>query len=218
MAKKEGFQFEDTLTGFKWMGNRADQLIKENKTVLFAYEEAIGFMYGDKVLDKDGVSAAGVFAEMVNYLRTEKNFSLTDQLEEIYQTYGYHVSNNSYYFSYDKSKTNEMFKIIQENYPTKLGDYEITGIRDLNKGYDSRQKDNKALLPTQSSHMITFYFKNGATVTLRTSGTEPKIKYYLEMVADSREKVESDISKMVDLIVKEWYQPEKFGFEARKMD
>lgn len=214
IAKKEGFNFEDTLTGFKWMGNRSDELINQGKTVLFAFEEAIGFMYGDKVLDKDGVSAAGVFAEMVNKLRSE-NVSLTQQLDKIYKLYGYHVSNNSYYFSYDKEKTNEMFSVLQANYPTKLGEYEIVGIRDLNKGYDSRTPDNKALLPTQSSHMITFYFKNGATITLRTSGTEPKIKFYLEMVADSKEKVQADIGKMSDLLITEWYQPEKYGFVAR---
>lgn len=217
IAEKESFNFEDTLTGFKWMGNRADALIHEGQTVLFAFEEAIGFMYGDKVLDKDGVSAAGVFSEMANQLQMEGK-TIQDQLNFIYQTYGYHVSNNSYFISHDKAKTNEMFSKIQANYPEKLGEYEITGIRDLNKGYDNRNPDNKSILPTQSSHMITFYFKNGATVTLRTSGTEPKIKYYMEMVAESRETVESDIKILRELLVKEWYQPEVHGFIARKED
>ena len=88
-------------------------------------------MYGDKVLDKDGVSAAGVFAEMVGQLEKE-GLTLKQQLETIYQTYGYHVSNNSYFFSYDKSKTEDMFSVLQANYPTKLGEYEIVGVRDLN--------------------------------------------------------------------------------------
>merc|ERR1711890_131874 len=104
-------------------------------------------------------------------------------------TYGWHCCKNSYYFSYDKSQTDKMFTAIQTNYPTTLGPYKISGIRDLNKGYDSRTTDKKATHPIQSSHMITFYFENGATLTLRTSGTEPKIKYYLEMVSDSYEKV-----------------------------
>lgn len=215
IADKEGFRFEDTLTGFKWMGNRADELIKEGKEVLFAYEEAIGFMYGSAVLDKDGVSAAAVFAEMVDNLGEK---SLTQQLSEIYDTYGWHVTNNSYFISHDKSKTNEMFERIQNEYPKSLGRFGISGIRDLNKGFDSREDGNKAKLPTQSTHMITFYFENGATVTLRTSGTEPKIKYYCEMVAGSRAEVEGDIKDLVDLIKSEWYQPEKYGFIARKED
>jgi len=57
MAAKEGFQFVDTLTGFKWMGNKADELLKTGKEVLFAFEEAIGFMVSPAVLDKDGISA-----------------------------------------------------------------------------------------------------------------------------------------------------------------
>lgn len=64
------------------------------------------------------------------------------------------------------------------------GKYSIKNIRDLTTGYDDAQPDNKAILPVDpSSQMITFYFANGLVVTLRTSGTEPKIKYYTEMCA-----------------------------------
>lgn len=59
MAKQEGFNFVETLTGFKWMGNKAIELMEQGKHVLFAYEEAIGFMVTPTVLDKDGVSAGG---------------------------------------------------------------------------------------------------------------------------------------------------------------
>jgi phosphoglucomutase / phosphopentomutase len=57
IAEVEGFNCEDTLTGFKWMGNRASELIQNNKHVIFSFEEAIGFLCGNKVLDKDGISA-----------------------------------------------------------------------------------------------------------------------------------------------------------------
>ena len=69
----QGFRFEETLTGFKWLGNRAIQLREEGYTVLFAYEEAIGFCIGDVVNDKDGVVAASVFTEMAKQLH--KNYS-----------------------------------------------------------------------------------------------------------------------------------------------
>eukprot|EP00656_Telonema_subtile_P003640 TRINITY_DN11658_c0_g1_i2.p1 TRINITY_DN11658_c0_g1~~TRINITY_DN11658_c0_g1_i2.p1 ORF type:complete len:476 (-),score=151.16 TRINITY_DN11658_c0_g1_i2:481-1908(-) len=64
IAKAEGCKFEDTLTGFKWLGRRADELRAEGYDVVFAYEEAIGFACGDLISDKDGVSAAAVFTEM----------------------------------------------------------------------------------------------------------------------------------------------------------
>lgn len=79
IAKAEGVKFEDTLTGFKWMGSRAKELIDDGQTVLFAFEEAIGFMFGSNVLDKDGVSAAAVMAEVISHLN-DSQFSLSDQL------------------------------------------------------------------------------------------------------------------------------------------
>lgn len=69
-------------------------------------------------------------------------------------------------------------------YPTGiLGDkYKIVSIRDLTTGYDNSQPGNRAILPvSRSSQMITFVFDNGLYITLRTSGTEPKIKYYSEL-------------------------------------
>lgn len=62
--------------------------------------------------------------------------------------------------------------------------YKIIAVRDLTTGYDSEEPDQKAKLPTsKSSHMITFKFDNGLVLTMRTSGTEPKIKYYSELRA-----------------------------------
>jgi phosphomannomutase len=67
-------------------------------------------------------------------------------------------------------------------YPEKLGEFEVENVRDLTVGYDSSKEDKRPVLPvSKSTEMITFYFTNGCLVTLRTSGTEPKIKYYMEM-------------------------------------
>lgn len=68
------------------MGNKAIELMKDNKNVLFAYEEAIGFMCGSKVLDKDGISAGVRVAELAAYLETI-GLTLSDKLEEIYEEY-----------------------------------------------------------------------------------------------------------------------------------
>jgi phosphoglucomutase/phosphopentomutase len=87
IAEKEGFSCEDTLTGFKWMGNKAHDLLAQNKRVLFCFEEAIGFMCGSNVLDKDGVSAEAVAAEMAIYLSDVEKKRLNDQLDWIYDKY-----------------------------------------------------------------------------------------------------------------------------------
>lgn len=77
-------------------------------------------------------------------------------------------------------------------YPAHVhnGRYPISTVRDLTTGIDTCQSDGKSLLPSsKSSQMVTFTFENGAVITLRTSGTEPKIKYYAEMCASPKEKL-----------------------------
>ncbi|XP_043190190.1 phosphoglucomutase-2-like [Amphibalanus amphitrite] len=192
IAEKEGFHFEETLTGFKWMGNRAEQLMLQGKKVLFAFEEAIGFMCGTTVLDKDGVSAALEVAQMATTL-ANKGLSLTQQLDLIYDRYGFHTTNNSYYLCHEPEVVKRMFERIRSlggapgKYPTSLGggQYRIGAVRDLTTGHDSGQPDGRAILPvSSSSQMITFTFSEPqAVLTLRTSGTEPKIKWYSEIRA-----------------------------------
>ncbi|EDO44486.1 predicted protein [Nematostella vectensis] len=220
MAKEEGFKFDETLTGFKWMGNQAYTRLQEGKTVLFAFEEAIGFMYGTNVLDKDGISAAAVMAEMATYL-DRQGLTLTDQLAKLYERYGVHISNNSYYLCHSPPTIVKIFERIRAlhggQYPSHCGPYRISGIRDLTTGFDNTQPDNKAVLPTsKSSQMITFYFTNGCEATLRTSGTEPKIKYYTEIAGRPGEKVDmkaakSTLQDVVDCIIREFLEPQKNG-------
>lgn len=229
MASIEGFKFIETLTGFKWMGNKAIEEEAAGRKVLFAFEEAIGYMVSTNVLDKDGVSAAAHVSTMACWLY-EKGLTLQQKLQEIYQTYGYHTSLASYVICRDQTVINRIFKRLrtfshgQENtYPTGIlnNEFEIEYVRDLTTGYDSSTVDQKATLPvSSSSHMITFTFKNGAVVTLRTSGTEPKMKYYAEMCGKPEDKnwdeLRETLARMVDAIVNEFYEPEKNGL-ARKV-
>ncbi|KAM9819097.1 phosphoglucomutase-2 [Syngnathus typhle] len=219
IALKEGFHFEETLTGFKWMGNRARELLDRGKTVLFAFEEAIGYMCSPSVLDKDGVSAAAIAGEMVSYLAAERK-SLSQQLTAIYKEYGYHYSKNSYFICHDQNVIRSLFERLRsydggkDSYPSKCGRFSITSVRDLTTGYDNSQPDNKAILPTsRSSQMITFTFANGGVATMRTSGTEPKIKYYTELCAapgnSDLEHLKKELDQLVDAIIENFFEPQK---------
>uniref|UniRef100_A0AAQ5Z2W3 Phosphoglucomutase 2 n=1 Tax=Amphiprion ocellaris TaxID=80972 RepID=A0AAQ5Z2W3_AMPOC len=219
IALKEGFHFEETLTGFKWMGNRARDLLDQGKTVVFAFEEAIGYMCCSAVLDKDGVSAAAIAGEMVSYLAT-KNISLSQQLTTIYEEYGYHISKNSYFICHDQDVIRSLFDRLRnyggqkDSYPTECGRFSISAVRDLTTGYDSNQTDKKAVLPTsRSSQMITFTFSNGGVATMRTSGTEPKIKYYTELCAAPGNSdvthLKKELDDLVDAIVENFFEPVK---------
>ncbi|CAB1327173.1 unnamed protein product [Coregonus sp. 'balchen'] len=199
IALKEGFHFEETLTGFKWMGNRARELLDQDKIVLFAFEEAIGYMCSSAVLDKDGVSAAAIAGEMTSYLAT-KNTTLSQQLTAIYEEYGYHISKNSYFICHDQEVIRAMFDRLRHygnqdqeavSYPRQCGGVPITAVRDLTTGYDSNQTDNKAVLPTStSSQMISFTFSNGGVATMRTS-------------------LQKELDDLVDAIIEDFFQPMK---------
>lgn len=219
IAAKEGFNFVETLTGFKWMCNKAHNLIKEGKTVLLAFEEAIGYMCGTTVLDKDGISAAMFVAQLVAYLETQ-NLTLFDQLCAVYDRYGYHTCNNSYYICHHQPTIRKMFQRLRtqrgkDTYHLRLGSYKIKNVRDLTTGYDDTQPDKKAVLPTSSSsEMITYYFDNGCVITIRTSGTEPKIKYYSELCTKPNfprsewKAMDAELKEIVKLMVNEFFQPE----------
>lgn len=94
-------------------GNKTVDLQKAGKKVLFAFEEAIGFMFSPTVLDKDGVSAACHLATMRCYVRQHENISLTQKLNKIYETYGYHSTIVSYYLCYDPELIKRIFERIR---------------------------------------------------------------------------------------------------------
>ncbi|EFA79896.1 phosphoglucomutase [Heterostelium album PN500] len=209
MANKDGYRHEECLTGFKWVGNKARELMDKGYNFLFAYEEAIGFMYGDVSLDKDGVRCAPIFAELA-LTCYQAGKSCQDHLEELYKRYGYHISKNRYFFCYDPKKMVAIFDKIRNygQFPTNCGDFYITRVRDLTVGYDSGYPDHKARLPVSSStQMITFYFENGGIATLRGSGTEPKLKYYVEMIGSDRQLVESTLSQLVEQVINQFLRP-----------
>ena len=146
------------------------------------YEEAIGFCLGSIVNDKDGVSAGAVFAEMAAYLARTHKRTPVGHLEHLYATHGQWVMNASYVYCRDPQTTSAIFDRIRTAFPkgSQVGGVTISGVRDLTTGVDTDAADGHATLPlSKSSHMITFRLANGAIATLRGSGTEPKIKWYV---------------------------------------
>lgn len=212
--------FSSFLTGFKWLGDRAIALRAEGTPVIFMYEEALGYCLGNVVCDKDGVSAASVFYEMAGVLKRERGLTVKQHLQNLYTTYGEFVSYNSYVLSHDKAVTAKIFQELRTSGPT--GGYwteavgaKILAIKDITVGYDSTTHDLKSLLPTTpDSEMIMFEFDNGVSVTLRTSGTEPKIKYYTEIAGQPgapRAVAEEILHVFVDNLVNAMLKPDEYG-------
>ncbi|KAH9969618.1 hypothetical protein BC827DRAFT_1257499 [Russula dissimulans] len=216
MAAAEGFKFTECLTGFKYIGNTALALVEQGFEVPFGYEEAIGFMVGSEIRDKDGVAATVFFAELVASLRREGK-TASSFLQELYDRY----TSNSYFTCGDPQVIDRIFTRLR-NYdgqgsnkrpscPKSIAGLEVTSVVDLTLGYDSTNPPTyKPSLPLSSGHMIQFRAasKEGLKIvlTIRTSGTEPKIKYYLEGSGQDRDAVQTVLKEVVKELGDEWMQ------------
>lgn len=225
MAQKENFYYEDTLTGFKWIGNRARDLEKEGYYVPLGYEEAIGYMFTAMEHDKDGISATITFLKAYNSWLQERKRYPQEILEEGFQKYGIFKEYNGYYIVKDPSMMKKIFDYIRfeydsaNKYPHKIGDsFEITYFRDLTSGFQSDTPDHKPLLHVDpKSEMITIAAKRidedneSIRFTMRGSGTEPKLKIYIEARSNSEDNAKYLAKTMWDTLKDEWIRPNITG-------
>ena len=211
MTVKEGFHFQETLTGFKWLGNVAQDLQRQGYDPAFAYEEAIGYMFPTVVWDKDGIATAAVFLKACRHWNSQ---SLTpwQKLQRLYERYGYFEDANTYLISPCPEVTNKVFAEIRRlnngSRPEKVGESKIERWRDLTLGYDSSTIDNKPDLPVDASaQMITCELPDVVS-TARGSGTEPKIKLYIEARGPSSEEAKARADEILQDLLREWFKPE----------
>ncbi|XP_049848681.1 probable phosphoglucomutase-2 [Schistocerca gregaria] len=213
LAEREGFEYGETLTGFKWIGNLLYDAKKNGKTPLFAFEESIGYMVGDVCWDKDGIHAAAVFGEMASYYY-DKGSTCELELQRMRKELGFYMTKNSYFFCYEPILMERIFKNIRNSgdYIKNCGGFKVAGIRDLTlPGFDSTREDKLPTLPmSASTQMITFTFEDGV-VTLRGSGTEPKLKYYVEVVGKDEESSEKKLKELTEAIINELLKPDEYG-------
>ena len=214
LAKKEGFRFTETLTGFKWLGNVARDLEKQGYHVIYAFEEALGYMIPQTVHDKDSISAAAVFLTAAS-VWSAQGFTPYTKLQSLYEYLGYFEDANTYLVSPSPAVTTSVFTAIRalgSPHPTTIGSRVIVRWRDLTLGYDSQGKDHKPDLPVDAtSQMITCELDDGSVFTVRGSGTEPKIKLYIECQGKSSAEAKSGANGILGDLLREWFKPEDNG-------
>lgn len=189
IAKHYGVRVINVLTGFKFIGEQIGLLESEGHAddYIFGFEESYGYLTGSYVRDKDGVNAAFMICEMFAYYQTQ-GISLLDKLAEIYQTYGYSLNTlHSYEFegATGFEKMQNIMKEIRKNL-TQIAGVSIEETKDYAKGIDNLPK----------SDVLKFFLSNGATVVVRPSGTEPKLKLYVSVLANNHEQA-TNIEKAI---------------------
>jgi len=181
-----------TLTGFKFI---ADELSKnEDKyEYLFGSEESFGNFVNSFVRDKDGIQAVFLLSEIVSYLK-EKNMSVFDYLEEIYQQYGYYYefTKNLILTGLDGSERIKKITSYFRKNSLKLKDYKFLGHDDIS--CDIRYQNKKDNL--SKSNVLKFYYDNNLWVILRPSGTEPKLKIYYSIKDNNMDDAKNKIEKI----------------------
>ena len=195
MARALGVRFEETLTGFKWLANRAIEVERATGArLVFAYEEALGYSVGTLVRDKDGIGTAYVLAELAARLKAEGR-TLLHQLEAIYRKYGYYVSAQH---SVTLTGPDGLRSIadtmtgLRRRPPKTMGGRRVLAVRDyLQRTRTEGDKTETLALPP--ADVLAFEFGAGSRVMLRPSGTEPKIKYYFDVAEtlDAKESFET---------------------------
>jgi phosphomannomutase len=164
IAAKHGIDYRETLTGFKWL-SKLDGLT-------FAYEEALGYCVDpDGVRDKDGITAALLIAESTAKLKAQGR-TISDELERLAAEYGRHATDQLSLRVNDLSDIPKMMQSLRAAPPKELAGIAVSHIDDLEVGSED-------LPPTDG---LRFVLDGGTRVVIRPSGTEPKLKCYLEVV------------------------------------
>ncbi len=209
IAEKYGMKVEITLTGFKFIGEKAREMEKGKGTYVFGFEESYGCLISDCVRDKDSIQAILMLCETAAYYR-EKGMDLVDALNAVYEEYGYYkegITNISLKGLEGAAKIRRIMDFFRTT-DIALKGFKILAKDDVKLGVSTdftTDKTTKINLPT--SNVIKYYLNDNMWFVLRPSGTEPKLKVYYGVNgtshADADSKLEAlskEVLAIVDLI------------------
>jgi len=201
IAQAYDARYEECLTGFKWIGTLINKAKQEGYCPVYSYEESIGYTLAGIVQDKDGVCTFGVLAELAIRMYEQESRNLYAYMHEVMTKYGFYTWTNGSIAVKSQDEVSQLFSGLTAEcgsrftdpatgkaYKTSFGRFQVQQVRDCQTpGFDSRVDDHKPNLPVSSSPMITFWCSDDVVCTMRPSGTEPKVKYYVEATAESFE-------------------------------
>ena len=173
VAKHYGVELRNVLTGFKWIGDQIAKLEADGEVdrFIFGFEESYGYLAGPYVRDKDAVIGSMLICEMAAYYRSIGS-SLKQRMEEIYSEYGRYLNKVDSFEFPGLTGMDKMASIMQglrDNPPTEIGGVKVVKATDY-------KKTEETGLP--AANVLIYSMEDGATVIVRPSGTEPKIKTY----------------------------------------
>ncbi len=203
IAEKYGMQVEITLTGFKFIGEKAREMESGKGTYVFGFEESYGCLVSDFVRDKDSIQAILMLCETAAYYR-EKGMDLVEALQAIYEEYGYYkegITNISLQGLAGAAKIQRIMDYFRTKEIT-LKNFEILLKDDIKlsvkKDYKKNTTENISL---PKSNVIKYYLNDNMWFVLRPSGTEPKLKVYYGVVGKTEEEAKAKLQELTDEVL-----------------
>jgi len=200
LIKDYNFQYFETLTGFKYIGEKIKEFEEENSNeFIFGFEESYGSLIGTYARDKDAVSAVMALVEVASFYKNQ-GLTLIDAMENLYKKYGYYKEDlvSLTLEGIDGSKQIEqMMNDFRNNTPTTLGGLKVLALRDYKKGIRNDFVNNvKEKLDLPASNVLYFELENNSWCCVRPSGTEPKIKFYIGVKSNDENSASETIERI----------------------
>ncbi len=199
IADSYGVQTMDTLTGFKYIGEKIRQFDATGEAFIFGYEESYGYLISDVVRDKDAVQSAIFACEMAYYWKKQGK-TLYDALQSLYETYGYYVEDMISLKLTGKQGSEKIARIMQaartESF-TDIGGVDVLAVEDYwtsERMVAGSSQPEEIDLPQEN--VVKFLLKDDCWICLRPSGTEPKLKCYVSVRGDSEEDSRKRLTKL----------------------
>ncbi len=192
VAAHYGVKTESFLTGFKFIGERIHhyEKIGHGPTFVFGYEESYGCLIQPFVRDKDGVQAILLYSEMALYYHN-KGIALDKAMEDLYARFGYHYAflKDAYFAGMEGASTMaKLMKDLHANPLKEIAGLKVAAVEDyLNDVITFADGSKKAIEGLPPSDVLKFVFEDKSTLCIRPSGTEPKMKFYIEIVGEGEE-------------------------------
>ena len=195
VAEHYGVELRQVLTGFKWIGDQIAALEAngEEERFIFGFEESYGYLSGSYVRDKDAVVGSMLICEMAAYYRSIGS-SIKERLEEIYAQYGRYLNKVDSFEFPGLSGMDKMAGImsgLRENPPAEFAGKKVVKVTDYNKPEETG-------LP--KANVLIYSLDDGATVVVRPSGTEPKIKTYFTTLGKDLAEAQAEKDKLAEAV------------------
>ena len=202
LAKEYGLTMFETLTGFKWIGEKIRQFEENNNnySYQFGFEESYGCLISPHARDKDGISAVMALCEATAYYKS-KGITLWEQMINIYKKYGFYKEGQvsiTLKGADGAEQIKAMMEKMRKNPPKKLGSYDVLEVRDYKEHTIVKADGTKLETDLPTSNVLYYDLNDNSWCCVRPSGTEPKIKFYMGVKGKSMEEAEQKLEELTE--------------------